>query len=118
MEKLTDKKAQVEPVSEQLLEVLNIDEGKKAVADLVKKWSELKKLQTKYKQYLKKNGKQTSIEKKNKAQHKLRQACDPFFAALHKGLKQIDKIVRQHEKQNAEKAKAAGKRNATNKQKH
>jgi type I restriction enzyme M protein len=53
------------------------------------------------------------VEAKNKAQHQLREAFDPFFAALHEGLKQLDKIVRQHEKQQAEQAQKDGKRGAT-----
>jgi len=116
MEKLIKNKAQVEPISKQLIEVLNVDDGKQAVADLVKQWSDLKKLQTNYKQYLKKNGKQASIIKKNSAQHKLRQAFDPFFEGLHKGLKRIDKIVPRHERQQVEQADGAGKRNAADKQ--
>jgi type I restriction enzyme M protein len=32
---------------------------------------------------------------------------------LHDGLKQLDKVVRQHEKQQAEQAKSAGKRGST-----
>ena len=43
----------------------------------------------------------------------MREAFDPFFAALHEGLKQLDKIVRQHEKQQAEQAQADGKRGST-----
>ena len=53
------------------------------------------------------------MDEKNKAQHQLREAFDPFFAALHEGLKQLDKIVRQHEKQQAEQAQTDGKRSAT-----
>jgi type I restriction enzyme M protein len=67
-------------------------------------------------QYLKQNDKETTIEKKNKAQHTLRQAFAPFFDGLHQGLKQLDKIVRRHEKQLAEKAKKTGKRNTADKQ--
>ena len=52
------------------------------------------------------------MEQKNKAQHHLREAFDPFFAALHEGLKQLDKTVRQHEKQQAEQVQANGKRAA------
>src|SRR5262249_5442107 len=37
---------------------------------------------------------------------------DPFFAALHEGLKQLNKTVRQHEKEQAERAQADGKRSA------
>ena len=43
----------------------------------------------------------------------MREAFDPFFAALHEGLKQLDKTVRQHEKQQAEQAQTNGKRAAT-----
>ncbi|MDO8369466.1 MAG: N-6 DNA methylase [Candidatus Nitrotoga sp.] len=43
----------------------------------------------------------------------MREAFDPFFAALHEGLKSLDKIVRQHEKQQAEQAQADGKRATT-----
>ena len=43
----------------------------------------------------------------------MREAFDPFFVALHEGLKHLDKVVRQHEKQEAEQAKADGKRATT-----
>lgn len=112
MERLIENKAQVEPVSEQLLEVLDDKEGKQAVAELVKQWSGLKTLQTRYTQYLGKYGKEAAIEKKNKAQHQLREAFDPFFVALHEGLKRLDKIIRSHEKAQAEEAKSNGKRAA------
>ena len=85
------------------------------MSDLVKQWSNLKKLQTRYGRYLNINRKQTTIDKKNKAQDNLRQAFDPFFDGLHQGLKKLDKIVRRHEKRLAEKAKKKGKRNATDK---
>jgi type I restriction enzyme M protein len=49
----------------------------------------------------------------NKAQHQLRQAFDPFFGGLHECLKELDKTVRQHEKQQAELAQKDGKRVAT-----
>jgi type I restriction enzyme M protein len=116
MEKLIESKVHVGPVSEQLLEVLEVDDGKQAVTELVKQWSDLKKLQINYDNYLKKNGKETAIEKKNNVQHKLHQAFDPFFEGLHNGLKKLDKIVRRHEKQQTEQSKAAGKRNTADKQ--
>jgi type I restriction enzyme M protein len=116
MEKLMESKTQVDPVSKQLLVVLDGNGGKQAVADLVKQWSGLKKLQIRYDRYLEKNGKQTNIKKKNNAQHTLRQDFNPFFDGLHQGLKKLDKIVRRHEKHLAEKAKKKGKRNATDKQ--
>ncbi len=54
-----------------------------------------------------------AIDKKNKAQQQLRDAFDPFFSALHEGLKRLDKTVRQHEKQQTEQAQQEGKRAAT-----
>ncbi|MBT3255925.1 MAG: SAM-dependent DNA methyltransferase [Deltaproteobacteria bacterium] len=116
MEKLIETKTQVEPVSVQLLDVLDGNGGKEAVADLAKKWSDLKKLQTRYDGYLKKNSKQSSVGKKNEAQHALRQAFEPFFDGLHQGLKQLDTIVRRHEKQQAEKGRKKGKRTTVDKQ--
>jgi len=58
----------------------------------------------------------TAISKTNKAQHSLRQTFDPFFESLHNGLKQLDKIVRQHEKAKTEAEKAKGKRGTTDRE--
>jgi len=86
------------------------DAGKGAVTELVKQWAGLNKLQQRYDQYISKHKTEKRVDKKNKAQHQLREAFDPFFAALHDGLKQLDKTVRQHEKQRAEKTQENGKR--------
>ncbi|MDP2222826.1 MAG: N-6 DNA methylase [Nitrosomonas sp.] len=43
----------------------------------------------------------------------MRNAFDPFFSALHEGLKRLDKTVRQHEKLQTEQAQQEGKRTAT-----
>ncbi len=140
MAKLVENKTQVEPVSGQLLEVLDDAAGKRAVAELVKQWAGLKGLEKEYDRYVGatrwvarfegktgdkgrpndgryNDGRPTGsplrdvdIAKQNKAQHQMREAFDPFFAALHEGLKKLDKIVRHHEKQQAEAAKAEGKR--------
>ncbi len=110
MTRLAENKAQVEPVSEQLFEVLDDAAGKQAVAELVKRWSGLKALQRKYEAYREKLAGEQNIGKKNTAQHKLREAFDPFFNGLHEGLKQLDKTVRHHEKQQAEQARAEGRR--------
>lgn len=112
MGRLDENKEMVEPVSEQLLEVLDDETGKATVGELMKQWAALDKLKSKYEQYMEKYGREKAIEKKNKAQQQLREAFDPFFAALHDGLKQLDKIVRQHEKQQADEALANGKRAA------
>jgi len=116
MGKLIESKALGEPVSVQLLDVLNGNGGKEAVADLAKKWSDLKKLKTRYDSFLKKNIKQSSVGKKNEVQRALRQAFDSFFDGLHQRLKQLDTIVRRHEKQQTEKGRKKGKRTTVNKQ--
>jgi type I restriction enzyme M protein len=100
----------VEPVSAQLLEVLDDAAGKQAVAELVKQWTGLNKLQVRYEHYVTKHSGEKAVDQKNKAQHQLREDFDPFFAALHDGLKQLDKTVRQHEKRQAEQAQADGRR--------
>lgn len=113
MERLIENKTKVEPVSTQLLEVLDDAAGKQAVTDLVKQWTGLNRLQTRYEQYREKHASEKAVDQKNKAQHQLRETFDPFFAALHEGLKQLDRTVRQHEKRQAEQAQADGKRVAT-----
>jgi type I restriction enzyme M protein len=110
MERLIENKKRVEPISAQLLNVLDDDAGKTAVAELVKQWSGMDKLKVLYEQYCEKQAKEKSIDVKNKTQHKLRGAFDPFFAAMHEGLKQLDKTVRQHEKRKAELTENNGKR--------
>ncbi|MEI6175806.1 MAG: N-6 DNA methylase [Verrucomicrobiota bacterium] len=115
MERLAENMARVKPVSAQLLEVLDDAAGKQTVAALVKQWAALGKLETRYQEYRKKHAGEKSIDAKNKAQHQLRQSFDPFFTALHDGLKQLDKIVRQHEKQQSEQAQKDGKRGSTDK---
>ncbi|MBU5611618.1 type I restriction-modification system subunit M [Geomonas azotofigens] len=110
IQKLAENKASVEPVSAQILQVLDDAAGKQAVGGLVKQWAGLKELKAKHDQYAKAFAKEADIKKKNKAQHQLREAFDPFFVALHEGLKKLDKVVRQHEKQQADDAKAEGKR--------
>ena len=112
MERLIESQTRVEPVSTQLLEVLDDDAGKQAVVDLVKRWARLTKLQNLYEQYRDKHSRKEAVDHKNKAQHQLRGVFDPFFALLHDGLKKLDKIVRQHEKEQTEQAQAEGKRAA------
>lgn len=113
MERLVENKAKVEPVSLHLLDVLDDAAGKQAVAELVQQWAGLAKLKTRYAQYQEMHVDETAVDKKNKAQQQLREAFDPFFVALHEGLKNLDKIVRHHEKRQAEQAQAEGKRAAS-----
>jgi type I restriction enzyme M protein len=113
MERLVENKARVEPVSAQLLQVLDDTPGKQSVAELVKQWASLDKLQNLYQQYRDKHAGNKAVDQKNKAQQQLREAFDPFFVALHEGLKLLDRVVRQHEKEQTERAQADGKRTAT-----
>ena len=113
MERLIENNEKIEPVCAQLLDVLDDAGGKQAVAELLQHWRELEKLRTHYAQYREEHAIAAEIDKKNQAQHQLRHAFDPFFTALHEGLKRLDKTVRQHEKQQTEQAQQEGKRTAT-----
>src|SRR5207247_4847888 len=99
MERLIESKTRVEPISAQLLEVLDDESGKQAVGELVKQWAGLNKLQTRYEQYREKPSSEKAVDARNKAQQQLREAFDPFFAEMHEGLKKLGKVVRQHEKE-------------------
>lgn len=111
MARLAENKVQVEPVSEQIINVLDDQAGKEAVAGLLSVWNGLAPLEQAYAAY--QNKASTGPDARNSAQQTLSATFDPFFAALHDNLKQIDKAVRRHEKAHAEKAKAAGKRQTT-----
>lgn len=113
MERLADNRKQVEPVSKQILEVLDDQAGQKAVTSLVTTWGQLGALETAWAGYRKANGNEATVAGRNTAQHKLRANFDPFFAALHDNLKAIGKAVRRHEKAMAETAREAGKRQTT-----
>ncbi|MEA5508564.1 class I SAM-dependent DNA methyltransferase [Crocosphaera sp. UHCC 0190] len=94
---LLENKEQVEPVSEQLLEVLGDQEGKQAVQELLSHWQGLGALYSHYQAYQEQLDFQ-AIAEANKQQRALRAYFDPFFANLHAGLKVLDKIVRRQEK--------------------
>jgi len=114
--KLADNATHIQPLSSQLLEVLENGAAAQAVKDLQKHWKTLTKLQDKYAAYKAAIKAEKSIDKKNKTQHKLREVFDPFFAALHDELKKLDRSVRQREKQQGDAAKLEGKRSSTDKQ--
>lgn len=115
MANLIDNEHQVKPVCAQLLDVLDDEQAKIVVDGLVTQWGKLSQLTSCYQAYLDASNNElitdTDIDQQNQSQHKLRGIFDPFFESLHSGLKQIDKIMRQHEKNNAEAAKVEGKRN-------
>lgn len=117
MEQLLANRGKVEPVSEQLLDVLDDTQGKQAVGELVSQWQGLEALQQASDAYIQAADLQLTtpeaIEAANRTQQALRATFDPFFQQLHTGLKQLDKVVRQHEKARAEEARRAGKRTTT-----
>ncbi len=114
MEQLLANREKVEPVSEQLLDVLDDSQGKQAVGELVSQWQGLKVLQQASDAYIQAADLHLTtpeaIETANRTQQALRAKFDPFFQQLHTGLKQLDKVVRQHAKARAEEARQAGKR--------
>lgn len=120
MRLLAENKMQVEPVSEQLLEVLDDEQGKIAVGDLVNRWKDLNLLQRKYNDYqvsvAGKFSEKEQVDDINKAQHSLQNNFEPFFDRLHQGLIQLDKTVRKVEKAKVKKAKSEGKRATTDRQ--
>ncbi len=113
MERLIENNAKIEPVCAQLLDVLDDAGGKQAVSELLQHWRELEKPQAHYAQYREEHAIAAEIDQKNQAQQQLRAAFDPFFSALHEGLKCLDKTVRQHEKQQTGQVQREGKRTAT-----
>ena len=100
----------MEPVSNKITEVLDDQAGKQAIAALVETWDNLAPLEKAWAEYYSEFKGDTTVEKHNTAQQKLRATFDPFFIALHDSLKQIDKAVRRHEKALTDVAKQAGKR--------
>lgn len=110
MDKLGENAAQVKPVSAQLLAVL--DESQAVVKDFEARWTSWEALRGTYQHYL--DTAAQDVDGRNRAQHELYQAFEPFFQSLHEGLKTLDKTVRAHEKAQAE--QNGGKRRAADKQ--
>ncbi len=117
VDQLLINRERVEPVSEQLLDVLDDTQGKQAVGELVSQWQGLKALKQANDDYTEAADLHLTapgaVETANRKQQELRAKFDPFFQQLHTGLKQLDKVVRQHEKARAEDARNAGKRITT-----
>jgi type I restriction enzyme M protein len=98
MNQLAENALLIPKLTEQLLAALDDAEGQKAVKALTEQWQGWDKLQKAYQAYLAKADAKATIEVHNKAQHKLQEGFEPFFAALHEGLKSLHKIVRGYEK--------------------
>ena len=109
-ERLAQSREHVGPLAERLAEVLSDADGAAAVAELKKPWARLDGLQDQVQTYRETYAQAETVDAKNAAQHRLREAFDPFFEALHAGLKHLGKSVRQHEKAQADAARADGKR--------
>ena len=116
VERLVENRQQVEPVSAQLVAVLDDQAGKAAVAGLVKAWDGLNALQQAYATYQQNNGDRAKMDVKNSAQRELIATFAPFFTALHDCLKQLDRAVRHQEKQVTDQARADGKRGGPDRQ--
>lgn len=120
----------VPEISAGLLEALDDAEGQKAIKALTEQWQGWDKLQKAYEKYsaahvtlseakslstvnrdssvAKNTLPQNDIASQNKSQHKLQEQFEPFFAALHEGLKALHKIVRGVEKKAREENNARG----------
>ena len=118
--RLQENRAQVEPVCEQLVAALDDGAdavaGKDAAVEFTGVWDALAGLEKTYRAYEKKHSagvgalSEKEIAAWNKVQHKLSEVFEPFFVALHAGLKQLDKVVREHEGRLAEQAKKGQKK--------
>jgi type I restriction enzyme M protein len=114
--KLHETTAHVNSIADELSSVLNSVDGKAAIADFAKRWSEVPQLKIAFESYQRAADTEKDIAKKNKAQTQLREKFSPFFEALHKDLKALDKIVRKSEKEIAEHASANGQRGSSDRQ--
>ncbi|MBD2504661.1 type I restriction-modification system subunit M [Anabaena azotica] len=115
MTKLKENQAQVKPVSQQLMAVLNDGENdikaREATVNFLSLWDEVTDLEIQYQGYLDKyNSPEINIDTQNQAQQELSAAFKPFFDNFHIELKQLDKTVRAHEAALNEKAKEAGEK--------
>ncbi|MEM6646354.1 MAG: class I SAM-dependent DNA methyltransferase, partial [Bacteroidota bacterium] len=108
---LAENEQRVAPLAAQLRDVLDDERGRTAAANLLTPYQALPALAEQYAAYTAKPS--TDVDAQNAAQRTLRAAYTPFFEALHKALKQLDRTVRQHEKRRAEAARAKGKRGST-----
>lgn len=108
MNQLAENARLIPELTEKLLAALDDAEGQKAVKALTEQWQGWDKLQKAYQAYLAKADAKATIEVRNKAQHKLQEGFEPFFAALHEGLKSLHKIVRGYEKKAREENGARG----------
>ncbi len=102
IQQLAANAALIPDLSAQLLDVLDDAEGQAAVKSLTDQWQGWTKLQQAYEAYQAKVTDDLALDAQNRAQHKLREKFDPFFAILHDGVKTLHKIVRGYEKKERE----------------
>ena len=123
---LTENRKHVEPVAAKLAEVLGdtpVRTGSFSdwvpadiISDFVASWSSYADLQKAFLAYRDGFSPDDEVDDINRHQRKLRDLYEPFFSGLHDGLKQLDKVVRAHEKVLVEKAEATGKRSAVDRE--
>ncbi len=94
MAELAENAALIPEISAELREVLSDAEGQQAVDALTTQWAGWNQLEAAYQAYLAGRAERTEIAVQNAAQHALQAECEPFFAALHEGLKALYTIVR------------------------
>jgi type I restriction enzyme M protein len=116
MELLKENSSHIEPIAEQLVEVLDDEVGAQTLRRLESQWDHLDDLENDLSGYKDAIGGillseySADILAVNEQQHKLLKSFAPFFEEMHQELKQIGRIVREHEKRIAEDQKAQGKR--------
>jgi type I restriction enzyme M protein len=118
---LTESHTDVAPLCAQIAEVLAGEDAtsearvaaEAVVAAFTQQWSGLADLQQRNAAYEATHAAALDVDARNAAQRELQAAFTPFFAGMHEALKHLDKTVRQHEKAQAEKLEASGKRATT-----
>ncbi|MEB3174509.1 MAG: class I SAM-dependent DNA methyltransferase [Cyanobacteriota bacterium] len=102
MEGLGNHQAAIKAVSAQLLKVLALEAGQRAVEGLMGPWRVFESLTASYQAY---RGQVNlalkaadNIVRVNERQRALRLEFDLFFQSLHGGLKDLERAVRRHEK--------------------
>lgn len=98
MAELAENAALIPEISAELRDVLADAEGQQAVGALTEQWTGWSQLEAAYQHYLADSADLGTIDAQNAAQHALQASFEPFFAALHEGLKALYKIVRGYEK--------------------
>ncbi len=120
IELLQESREEVEAAATSLLDLLDDDDQKKGVKELLEGWEGLGDLEDQWSEYVveywenreKHDTDDAEVDRVNTLQRELAEAFTPFFKDLHARLKHLDKRVRAREK---EKGASNGKRASTDK---